>query len=127
MSERKIIINDIDIADCKFWKGYCRIGSLCDYAGHICEVKSDCYYKQLKRKEQECEEHRRNAESYCKSYQYSCAVNGKITDRALKYKQALDEIESICLEDVHTFADGTELRYDSLDDILDIISRAKGE
>lgn len=52
MSERKIIINDIDIADCKFWKGYCRIGFLCDYAGHICEVKSDCYYKQLKRKEQ---------------------------------------------------------------------------
>lgn len=67
MSERKIIINDIDIANCKFWKGYCRIGSLCDYARHLCEVKSDCYYKQLKRKEQECE----------------------------KYKQALNDILSI--------------------------------
>lgn len=45
---------------------------------------------------EECEEHRSNAESYCKSYQYSCVVNGKITDKALKYKQALDEIKSIC-------------------------------
>lgn len=44
-----------------------------------------------------------------------------------RYRKALEEIESICLEDVHTFADGTELRYDSLDDILDIINNAKGE
>lgn len=42
-----------------------------------------------------------------------------------KYEQALNEIKEICLKDVHTFADGTELRYDSLDDILDIISKAK--
>lgn len=42
-----------------------------------------------------------------------------------KYEQALNEIKEICLKDVHTFADGTELRYHSLDDILDIISKAK--
>lgn len=43
-----------------------------------------------------------------------------------RYLKALDEIERICLEDVHIFADGTELRYDSLDDILDIINKLKG-
>ena len=45
----------------------------------------------------------------------------------LKKDKALDEIKSICLKDIHTFADGTELRYDSLDEILDIINKAKGE
>lgn len=43
-----------------------------------------------------------------------------------RYRKALEEIERICLEDVHIFADGTELRYDSLDDILDIINKLKG-
>lgn len=42
-----------------------------------------------------------------------------------RYRKALEEIEKVCLEDTHTFADGTELRYDSLDEILDIISKAK--
>lgn len=41
------------------------------------------------------------------------------------YHKALKEIERICLEDTYTFADGTELRYDSLDDILDVINKAK--
>ena len=53
--------------------------------------------KQLKRKEQECEE----------------------------LKKALEEIEKVCLEDTYTFADGTQVRYDTLDDILNIIKRVK--
>ena len=56
-----------------------------------------------------------------------CYLNAEKSFRIVDLEQALDEIKSICLEDVHTFADGTELRYDSLDDILNIISRAKGE
>lgn len=42
-----------------------------------------------------------------------------------RYRKALEKIESICLEDAYTFADGTVLRYDSLDDILDIINKVK--
>lgn len=41
------------------------------------------------------------------------------------YREALKEIERICLEDTYTFADGTQIRYDSLDDILDIINKVK--
>ena len=44
-----------------------------------------------------------------------------------RYRKALEEIKKVCIEDTREFADGTEVRYDSLDDILDIISRAKGE
>lgn len=44
-----------------------------------------------------------------------------------RYCKALEEIEAVCLEDTRTFADGTQVRYDSLDEILDIISKVKGE
>lgn len=94
--------------------------------------------KQLKRKEQECEElkeeceeHRSNAESYCKSYQYSCVVNGKITDKALKYKQALDEIKSICNKtcEVCQIFRKCDKEYSTCKNarIIDIINKAKGQ
>ena len=94
--------------------------------------------KQLKRKEQECEElkeeceeHRSNAESYCKSYQYSCVVNGKITDKALKYKQALDEIKSICNKtcEVCQIFRKCDKEYSTCKNarIIDVINKAKGE
>ena len=83
----------------------------------------------LKRKEQECEEHRSNAESYCKSYQYSCIVNGKITDKALKYKQALDEIKSICNKtcEVCQIFRKCDKEYSTCKNarIIDIINKAK--
>ena len=44
-----------------------------------------------------------------------------------RYHKANQEIEEVCMEDTRTFADGTQVRYDSLDEILDIISKAKGE
>lgn len=44
-----------------------------------------------------------------------------------RYYNALEEIKKVCLEDTYTFADGKQIRYDSLDDILDIINKAKGE
>ena len=62
MTDKQIIIDGVDVSGCKYWKGYCRIASLCDYAGHLCEVTPNCYYKQLKRKEQECEEWQKEVE-----------------------------------------------------------------
>ena len=44
-----------------------------------------------------------------------------------RYRKALEEIEVVCLEDTRTFADGTTVRYDALDEILEIINKAKGE
>lgn len=55
-----------------------------------------------------------------------CYLNAEKSFRIVDLEQALDEIKSICLKDVHTFADGTQLRYDSLDEILNIINKAKG-
>lgn len=47
---------------------------------------------------------------------------------SFKYKKcysSLEKIEAVCRADTYTFADGTELRYDTLDDILNIINKAK--
>lgn len=51
------------------------------------------------------------------------------------YKQALNDldtlqfylkkIEEVCIKDTYKFADGMEIRYDSLNDILDIIDKVK--
>ena len=51
----------------------------------------------------------------------------ELNEKYEKLKKALEEIEAVCLEDTREFADGTTVRYDSLDEILDIINKAKGE
>ena len=51
--------------------------------------------QECKKLKEECKKHIRNAESYCNSYQSSCAVNGMTTNKMYQYKQALDEVLSI--------------------------------
>ena len=43
-----------------------------------------------------------------------------------RYRKALEEIKKVCIKDTRVFADGTQIRYDSLDKILNIINKAKG-
>lgn len=127
--KEQIIIDGVDVAGCKYFNRFrniCHNKNLCC----DCEKNQDCYYKQLKRKEQECEEHRSNAESYCKSYQYSCVVNGKITDKALKYKQALDEIAAHyqkVIKNITNYDDSYDasISIEALHNISDIINKAK--
>lgn len=100
MADKEIIIHDVDVSGCKYACNTAFGKNGCKHPmmkNIYCFKNPNCYFKQLQRKTAECE----------------------------KYEQALNEIKEICLKDVHTFADGTELRYDSLDDILDIISKAK--
>ena len=71
----------------------------------------------------ENEELKERLERIEKDLKYQCVdcMNVK-SDRYLK---ALEEIERVCIEDTRTFADGTELRYDLLNQILTIINKAK--
>lgn len=102
-------------------------------------------YKNLKGKEQECEQIKEkyealkleNQEGYeivaelkheCEELKRKVELMMDCPDcKVDEYKKALEEIEEVCLEDTYTFADGTQIRYDSLDDILDIINKVKGE
>ena len=63
----------------------------------------------------------------CGAYTCHCKDKPNCYFKQLARKtQALNEIEKVCLEDACILADGTVLRYDTLDDILDIIHKAKG-
>ena len=94
--------------------------------------------KQLARKTQECEELKSQIETYSKmldSTEFRVALTDvrtgerevwrKLGSKADRYCKALEEIEKVCIEDTREFADGTQLRYDSLDEILEIINIAK--
>ena len=74
--------------------------------------------KQLARKTQEYEE----LENKIKKLRKNLALEIEITDR---YRKALEEIKKVCIEDTREFVDGTTVRYDSLDEILNIINNAK--
>ena len=67
---------------------------------------------------QECEE----LENKIKKLRKNLALEIEINDR---YRETLEEIKKVCIEDTREFADGTTVRYDSLDEILDIINKAK--
>ena len=100
--KEQIIIDEVDVSGCILRRRKEANCTVCNgYSSKVfefdCSDFKNCYYKQLARKTAECEQ----------------------------YEQACDKIKEVCLEDTHTFADGTKLRYDSLDDILDIISKTK--
>lgn len=73
MTDKEIIIDGVNVSECGFlWKEI--TNNMCQSfkeADSECLYNPNCYFKQRKRKEQECEE----------------------------YKQALDEIENILLTD----------------------------
>ena len=74
-------------------------------------------------KAEECEGLKERLDRTEEDLKYQCVdcMNVK-SDR---YRKALEEIEEVCMEDTRTFADGTQLRYSSLDEILDIINKVR--
>lgn len=100
--------------ECNFWKHQAELGS----------ETTDRLAKQLEEKEQECEELKDKLELYKTWYQ---AKHSDAKNYLGRCYNALKEIEKVCLEDTYTFADGTQIRYDTLDDILNIIDKVKKE
>lgn len=60
MTDKQIIIDGVDVSECKHFKiGTCLADYLLtdmNFSEAKCELCKNCYYKQLKRKEQEYEE-----------------------------------------------------------------------
>ena len=58
MTKEPIMIDGVDVSECEFFSsglGYCTIGLLANDGTHICECEQNCYYKKLKRLENEYE------------------------------------------------------------------------
>ena len=58
MTKEKIIIDSVDVSTCKHYINSTHLDYNCNKtpASTYCKNNPDCYFKQLKRKEQECEE-----------------------------------------------------------------------
>lgn len=120
MTDKEIIIDGIDVSECNHFKYEnvdCVINNTCCWG-------FDCKYKQLKRKEKECEELKR---------EIAFGNNGKLSDkiRAIvfknlnnensKYKQALDEIEEFCeeiLANILHYSQGTVITAENINNII---------
>lgn len=69
MTDKQIIIDGVDVAGCKYFNKFrniCRNKNLCC----DCGKNPNCYYKQLARKTQECENWKETANQYAKNEEY---------------------------------------------------------
>lgn len=58
MTKEPIMIDDVDVSECDFYIDSKNLEFNCKQTpqSYFCKNQPNCYYKQLKRKEQECEE-----------------------------------------------------------------------
>ena len=126
---KKIILNNVNVNECEFYgyDGICKLysGSVCS---KDCSNYPNCNYKQLKRKEKECEK-------YKKGFEEDFAFNNELINDKLqigleinRYKQALIEIKEIA-ENVQSFVGKIDIEDDvceQMEQILDIIDKTKG-
>ena len=119
-NKEQIIIDGCNVSGCENYRPKDRFTCypyICN-----CHQKPDCSYKQLKRKEQECEELKAYAqrqenqrEEYYKEF--------------LKKDKALEEIKKICKFNLYQsiVRQSVDSSMSCLNKIRDIISKAKGE
>lgn len=97
MTDKEIIVNDVDVNEYRYSQTISgNVKCECEYEAFNGEIETfdecknypTCYYKQLKRKEQECEELKFNEKNFRID-----AARAKM--KASKYKQALDEIVQV--------------------------------
>ena len=127
MRDKQIIIDGVPVQDCCYFDyendGY---EDSCDMYQNECSAQN-CYYKQFKRKEQECEELKKeiiNKNEKIKELRFSvsdltnrlCCLNAEKSFRIVDLEQALNEIE----EYTKNFSE-----VDLFKDIKDIINKTK--
>ena len=75
MIDKHIIIDGVDVSGCKKYEHEivrcnATLKNMCFCGGRCTDKKNaDCYFKQLKRKEQECEELKKNVEHWKMEHQ----------------------------------------------------------
>ena len=111
MTDKRIIIDEVDVSGCE-WFGQIDldINVICTSnspkkCSTYCKDIPNCYYKQLKRKEQECERLKIIKEDFFKQAEIShqAVLNKnkiieKLEKEESKYKQTIAKIKDICSE-----------------------------
>lgn len=122
-------MEEIDVNGCCADKKNMKDGLYCFWEGGKCEDETYCYYKQLKRKEKECEELKKQLEAMNQMHIEKMTIIDTRTDaqkRCYEYEQALQEIKEICKEETETrmlFAD--KQSFCDFNKILQIINEVE--
>ena len=108
----KQIIDGVDVSGCE----YCGYDNVCRLSDYIvdCEDNPNCYYKQLKRKEQECD-----------MWKNLTVDNGAV---ALMYQQQLDQLKEELAISIQENEEGREINAElkaENDELKKIINEAK--
>ena len=137
--KKEIIIDGVDVSGCEYYdQGICNIPDVIE-TYDSCIDKGACYFKQLQRKEKECEEV--SNEIVELNVKYETVVNlakknadaneyclQELEKENQKLKQALDEIEELISDDKFIrcpINDDVNCNYFTRNKILDIINKAK--
>ena len=123
----KQIIDGVDVSGCAYITYRDSENPICSETGQYCKGYDICYFKQLKRKEQECEELKKELQAqrdftaheqkliYCVAYDETCKTGNDCKQEKcifkdnIKLKQTLAEIKEIA-ENMNT-----ECFYDDFD------------
>ena len=117
MTDKQIIIDGVDVSKCKyidienFEKPICHCISQRNECEMPCEYNKDCYYKQLKRKEQECEELKEDRERWKSNF------NGKVS----AIEELLQQLDQFKVKNIKNSKTLTEIK-----EIAEIISLPMG-
>ena len=135
MTDKEIIIDDVDISGCeyclKMTKYRCTIQR--DVYKCLCEENPNCYFKQLKRKERECEKlyiqlkadeeyHKEEENTLRKIIKNKEERNIELYKENNKLKQTLTEIKEIA-ENVQSFVGRINIEDDVFEQMEQILQK----
>ena len=123
--ENKQIVDDVDVSGCELLNKtrHCKAHiSIMGTDTNKCKCFPNCYYKQLKREKQECEELKAEIKHYKQIAQYHGNLSVKYTNKSAKYKQTLTEIKEIAEKEVKRAPDGETFSRPEIKQILQKVS-----
>lgn len=132
--KEQIIITGVDVSECEFFDGshlckcdetiideHKKLKNIFSVKYVNCRDNYNCYFKQLARKTQECEELKERLERTEEDLKYQCVDCMNV--KSGRYRKALDEIEYYCNKQISLTGDLPFRTTES--DILDIINKVK--
>ena len=104
MTDKQIIIDGIDVSECEYHSLNKNNCSLCSLSNNlICNYKPFCNYKQLKRKEQECEKWKNAYGVKEDALEEAEEYTEELEEKCHKLKQQLDQLKA-CLTEIKVFS-----------------------
>lgn len=100
---KEIIIDDVNVAECGYFCEFDKECSICgmgtdgeDTFCKYCKDNSNCYFKQLKRLEQENEKLKQQIDQWKSAFSLDTKMLEHTENAEEKYQQALEKIREMC-------------------------------